>query len=181
MTIRFNYSCVCLHACLCLGVCVCVCISLLTAFPLPEGFHAFWQLSPAMAVQTSALLFSRDSCAIYMFTLTISICCFWNNQLQGPGGGAPVNRAWLGFHDFGEGGGDSVWGWVWLCWTWGGGGGGKGWEHAQGFWRNLTVSRTRAAWSKLTNGFQTQASQTRQFKKRYAVFTFCPLTFLLIC
>lgn len=28
---------------------------------------------------------SHDSCSIYMFTLTISICCFWNNQQQGPG------------------------------------------------------------------------------------------------
>lgn len=35
-----------------------------------------------------------------MFTFTISICCFWNNQLQGPGGGAAANRARLGFHDF---------------------------------------------------------------------------------
>lgn len=36
-----------------------------------------------------------------MFTFTISICCFWNNQLRGPGGGAAANRARLGFHDFG--------------------------------------------------------------------------------
>lgn len=45
-----------------------------------------------------------------MFTLTISICCFWNNQLQGPGGAAPVNRAQLGFHDFGGVGWDGGWG-----------------------------------------------------------------------
>lgn len=76
-----------MHACL---ACVCVCVSLLTAFTPPESYDSF---SPAF-------LFSRDSGAIYMFTFTISICCFWNNQLQGPGGGAAANRARLGFHDF---------------------------------------------------------------------------------
>lgn len=38
-----------------------------------------------------------------MFTLTISICCFWNNQRRGPGEkhwGRAVSRAQLGFHDW---------------------------------------------------------------------------------
>lgn len=48
---------------------------------------------------------SHDSCSIYMFTLTISICCFWNNQQQGPGREkhretAVSRRAQLGFHDW---------------------------------------------------------------------------------
>lgn len=85
----------------------------------PEGFLVFPQLSPAMAGPRRSV-FSCDSCAIYMFTLTISICCFWNNQLQGPRGEAPVNRARLGFHDFG---GRRAWGlgliMLKLRWWWG--------------------------------------------------------------
>lgn len=113
--------------------------------------------------------FSCDSCAIYMFTLTISICCFWNNQLRGPGGEAPVNRARLGFHDFGGRWGRGL-GLIMLnlrWWWWGGAlkvSGGKqgllggvrvgsfgeaspGWDQSAG---------RKRSWSKLTNGFQTQ-------------------------
>ena len=46
---------------------------------------------------------SHDSPNIYMFTLTISICCFWNNQRQGckqKRGEKAVSRAQLGFHDW---------------------------------------------------------------------------------
>lgn len=38
-----------------------------------------------------------------MFTLIISICCFWNNQQQGAwreAQGTAVSRAQLGFHDW---------------------------------------------------------------------------------
>lgn len=37
------------------------------------------------------LLLGRDFCSIYMFTLTISICCFWNNQQRGPEGRSAGN------------------------------------------------------------------------------------------
>lgn len=92
-----------------------LCASLLTTFTpdtngcFPEGLLVFQRLPGDGGTDLGAPFFSCDSCAIYMFTLTISICCFWNNQLQGPGGEAPVNRARLGFHDFG---GDGSGGWV---------------------------------------------------------------------
>lgn len=44
---------------------------------------------------------SHDFCNIYMFTLTISMCCIWNNQRRRPGEkheGTALSPTQLGFH-----------------------------------------------------------------------------------
>ena len=48
-----------------------------------EGFAPFHGVIASLWWRRGPLLhaaLSHDSCNIYMFTLTISICCFWNNQ-----------------------------------------------------------------------------------------------------
>lgn len=62
---------------------------------------------------------------IYVFTLTVSICCFWNNQQQGPwAGGAGESQQQvalnLGFMIMEAGpdyapGRQNVWGSSWCC------------------------------------------------------------------
>lgn len=90
--------------------------------------------------------------------------------------GPEEDRARLGFHDFLlEGGGGVGGAWsdyaelgvvvvveehfqgLWRK------AGAPGMSESRLFWRSLAVSRTQAAWSKLTNGFQTQGSKTHQF------------------
>lgn len=141
-----------------------------------------------MARPTSALLSSSDSCAIYMFTLPISICCSWNNQLQGPGGGVPVNRAQLGFHDFGEGGG--VWlGLIMLKLGWWWGGLAQGFRGKQGLLGRVRVGSFGEASQSAGHerpgpnslmGFRHRPPKHSTLKKIPNVY-FCPLTFLLNC
>lgn len=111
----------CAFACVCLCVCVRVYASVcqtLTAIAsdtkwlFSEGFAPFHVLIASLWWQGGPLLraaLSHDSCNIYMFTLTISICCFWNNQQQRPGENGCKSRStwvsWLG-------------GWAWLCSAW---------------------------------------------------------------
>lgn len=71
-----------------------------------EGFAPFHVVMASLRRPRGPLLcaaLSHDSCNIYMFTLTISICCFWNNQQQRPGekrGELLQSRTQLGFHDW---------------------------------------------------------------------------------
>lgn len=65
-----------------------------------EGFAPFHVVIASLWWRRGPLLraaFSHDSCNIYMFTLTISICCFWNNQQQGPGE-KHGERLWVALH-----------------------------------------------------------------------------------
>lgn len=111
----FCMDCVCL--CVCVRVYASVCQTLTaiasdTKWLFSEGFAPFHVLIASLWWQGGPLLraaLSHDSCNIYMFTLTISICCFWNNQQQRPGENGCKSRStwvsWLG-------------GWAWLCSAW---------------------------------------------------------------
>lgn len=168
-----------MHACL---ACVYVCVSLLTAFTPPESYDSFPRRSFSAATLT---LFT---CLRSQFPSVVSgtISCRGpeEERLQ-----IVLGLGFMIFFFFWGGGGECVCvglglimlnlGWCW--WQWEGGEHSRGLRRKAGapgksesrlFWRSLTVSRTRAAWSKLTNGFQTQASKTHQFKKkRYDWFT----------
>lgn len=125
-------GCVCLYVCVCVRVYASVCwiltaITSDTKWLFSEGFAPFHVVIASLWWRRGPLLhaaLSHDSCNIYMFTLTISICCFWNNQQPGAwreARGTAVSRAQLGFHDW-EAGPD----YARL-----GGGGGRGGEGAR--------------------------------------------------
>lgn len=109
-------DCVCLRVCVRVYASVCWILTAITSdtkWLFSEGFAPFHVVIASLWWRRGPLLhaaLSHDSCNIYMFTLTISICCFWNNQQLGAwreARGTAVSRAQLGFHDWG--------GWAWLC------------------------------------------------------------------
>ena len=145
---QLAWPCVCLcgHVRVYASVCwILTAITSDTKWLFSEGFAPFHAVIASLRWRSGPLLhaaLSHDSCNIYMFTLTISICCFWNNQRRGApernaGGKQRLQVALnLGFM-IGRLGLimlDSAMGW----WRWWGGGGGEvlfSSRPSQGFWR----------------------------------------------